>query len=365
MLNLGGLKHVASALGVTQGELVLLLDDIDQDAGKIVRELTVWPINPEKESRDVICPLKRWRFIQHRIYQRLLLPNLSPTKYMHGGVKGRSPATNARAHIGNRFAFVTDVSGFFPSIRLWRVNKVFLEHGCGPEAASVLTRLCTYKFHLAQGLTTSPILANEAFRPVDVDIVRACHAMGLVYTRFVDDITISGKFDLKKSGIESLVRDAVTRHGFAVADEKTDCGRLDRDICITGTRLCGDHINPSRKFMRELSRIMADHASLAANGRFTGPLFVESEVLGKAYYACRLNRGERRNILSQVKKIDWCAAMNNAAQLGLCRLIERVTPRGAPRPNQELPLPLSQGWRHALAAAETGGCQRKQRVRSS
>ena len=46
------------------------------------------------------------------------------------------------------------------------------------------------------------------------------------YTRFVDDITISGKFDLEASGIPAVVEDIIKRHGFRLAAKKTAYGSL-------------------------------------------------------------------------------------------------------------------------------------------
>src|SRR5262249_20589174 len=152
----------------------------------------------------------------------LLLPKLHPTKCSHGGVRRRSPLTNARAHLGNTFAFVADISGFFPAISISRVYEMFCRHACRAEVARMLTRLCTFDYHLAIGLVTSPIIANEIFRPIDERIEHACRRMNLVYTRFMDDITISGKFELSDSGIHASVRNIIERHGFKLADEKTD-----------------------------------------------------------------------------------------------------------------------------------------------
>jgi len=136
------------------------------------------------------------------------------------------------------------------------------------------------------------------------------------------------------------------RRGFRLAAEKTDFGRLGGEICITGVRITDDHINPSAKFMTELDRLITDHASLAAGGPFDGPLLVESELFGKARYACYLNPGRKRSILAKLKEIKWDAVMNNALDQGLCRYRERITERGQPRPSCEEPLALAAGRKY-------------------
>jgi RNA-directed DNA polymerase len=341
VFDLGGLAHLSRVLCVEERLIKEVLDDFDTNPDSLVHELTLWPADPNKKPRDVIAVRGRWRMLQRRLYLKLFLPRMAASAFSHGGVRGRSPATNARAHRGNAYAFVTDVSGFFPSISCGRLNKFFLRQACSYEVARVLTRLCTYDFHLALGLVTSPILANGLFKPIDTCIANVCRKMKLTYTRFVDDITISGKFDLEPSGIRGVVENIVERHGFKlVADpKKTHCGSLDRDITITGVRLKKYHLDAPKKYVQELERLIADHASLAQGGEFTGPLLMESELFGKSHFVCALNPGRRRSILGKLKAIEWDKVMKNAEARSLVRRQNRLQPRGGERPDylEELP----------------------------
>jgi len=339
MFNLGRLENIAESLGLRPSFILGVLDDFETNPTNLVKELTLWRSDPTKKPRDVISLQTPLRLVQNRIYTKLLLPQFRPLRCSHGGVRRRSPTTNARMHVGNTFAYVTDICGFYPAISCSRVNQLFLRQACTYDVARILTRLCTYDFHLALGLITSPILANEIFKPIDRRLVDACRKMGLVYSRFVDDITISGKFDIEDSGVASLVRDVIEQHGFALAKDKTKCGRLKGDIIVTGVRINGDHLDASKEFVLELERLLSDHASLAQDGRFDGPLFLEGELFGKALYACNLNSGRRRSILGKLKTIDWSAIMRNAISRNLCRTRDRLAPRGEPRPASLEPLP--------------------------
>lgn len=359
MLNLGGLDDLARRLDVDRSFLHGVLEDFDLKPASLFKELTLWPADQKKKPRDVICIKKPWRLLQKRIHDRLLLPWLVPSKYSHGGVKKRSTATNARAHLGNTHAFVTDISNFFPSISCSRVNSVFLAQGCTYKVAKALTRLCTHDYHLAVGLVTSPIIANEILRPVDEHIARACRDRGLAYSRYIDDIAISGRYCLRSCGIGDLVQKILARYHFAIAQNKTRHGRLDTPpnnersnmdnerLAITGIELNGDHINPSRDYIRKLERMIADHVSLANDGPFDGPLYMQGEVYGRVYYACTLNSGRRRILLSKLKEINWWKVMDNAVDRNLMRYRNRLTPRGEARPNCSVPLPLSAGAKYA------------------
>lgn len=341
MFNLGRLAHLSQVLFVEERAIKEVLDDFDTNPDSLVHELTLWPADPSKKPRDVIALRGRWRMLQRRLYIKLFLPRMIASLFSHGGVKRRSPVTNARTHIGNTFAFVTDISGFYPTISCGRVNQLFLDQACSYEVARILTRLCTYDFHLALGLVTSPILANELFKPIDRRIADACRKMGLTYSRFVDDITISSKFDLEPSGIRGVVKDIIERHGFRLAadPQKTRFGRLDRDLTITGVRLKKYHLDAPKKYVQEVERLIADHTSLAQDGEFTGPLLMESELFGKSHFVCAMNRGRRRSILGKLKAIKWDKVMNNAVTRELVRRRDRLQRRGNKRPDctEELP----------------------------
>ncbi len=333
MFNFGRIEHLCRKIGVNERDMEETLDDFDTNPDAVIREFTVWPADPAKKSRDVISAYGKFRKIQQRLYHRLFQPRFHANRWSHGSVKARSAVTNARAHIGNTFAYVTDVSGFFPTISCKRVNKFFVDQNCFYTVAGALTRLCTYDFHLALGLITSPILANELFKPIDRRIAHACRKMNLTYTRFVDDIAISGKYDLQTSGIHGVVTNIVERNGFKLAQEKTEWGRLDGDITITGIRTKKHHLDASKAYVAELERIIADHINLAEDNDFTGPLLTEGELFGKCYFVIGLNSGRRRSLLGKLKTIDWKTIYEHAGERGLVRRREKVQRRGEPRPS--------------------------------
>jgi hypothetical protein len=114
-------------------------------------------------------------------------------------------------------------------------------------------------------------------------------------------------------------------------------------VAITGIRIKRRHVDVSRAFARELDRILADHLSLAQNGEFHGPLYLQGEVFGRVYHAVSVNPGRKRHLLGKMRAIDWCEAMNNAVDRDLVRRRERLAPRGADPPDCSVELPLSVG----------------------
>lgn len=174
----------------------------------------------------------------------------------HGFTEGRSPVTNALAHIGWQFTLTMDLQDFFDSVTPKHVQHVTSEC-CFVDGAA------------RQGLPTSPALANLAAAPMDRDI----HALNITgrfgkmfkYTRYADDLAFS--FDLRSVG-EMLMREVpkiIERHGFKLNTEKTHWqnAKAGRRM-ITGAAVDNEVHAP-----RELRRRIRAAAHQLRTGRLT------------------------------------------------------------------------------------------------
>ena len=230
--------------------------------------------------------------------RQVLLPKLPVSEFSHGGVRGRHIKTNVEQHMESTFVFTADISNFYPSISHNRVYRLFAEDfACSPDVARICTKLCTYKHRLALGLITSPILADQVMRPIDARIGGLCRKAGLVYTRYVDDLTISGPFDLEESGFAALVQRILTEHGFKANPLKNCFGRLADGVPITKIRVNRGHLDVRREYLDELERQIADASALATGGEFHGPYFTDAQIWGRVQFVCWINPGRRRTLL--------------------------------------------------------------------
>jgi hypothetical protein len=255
------------------------------------------------------------------------MPKLMPSPYAHGGIKGRHIKTNAEAHCDSAFAFTADVANFYPTVSHNRMYRLFVKRlGCTPDVARILTRLCTYQHHLALGLVTSPFLAEQVLLPIDKRIHAACEAAGLAYTRYVDDLTISGGFNLDESGFKNLISSILSDHGFKM--HKVVCGRLSEGTPITKISLRNGHPDVGRKYLEELDRQLDDANNLANGRHFVGPYYTRNQISGRVRFVCWVNPGRQRALLSKLNSIAWDKAAKEAARLKLVvakkRLVKRL-----------------------------------------
>lgn len=314
MLRIRQVKHLANRLGVS----VKVLEDVTKDPKRwCERLLLLDPAKPEKQ-REVINIQGILRQLQSRMLCKILMPALPISDYSHGGIRGRHIKTNVEPHLESIFVFTTDISNFYPTISHNRVYRLFVEKfQCAPDVARICTRLCTYKYHLALGLITSPILADQIMHQVDIRIAGACKKADLIYTRYVDDLTISGPYNIEKSGFSRLVQQILHDHGFLLNPKKHRFGRLSDGTPITKIRVNRGHFDIRHEYIAELDRQLTDAAHLAECGDFQGPYYTQNQIWGRIQFVCWVNPSRRRILIRKFKAIKWDKVRTEATNRGL------------------------------------------------
>jgi hypothetical protein len=188
MKPLVSVHHLAHLVGLTVAELREMAANVDDHYSR-------WTQVDEKKGkkRSLVAPDSRLKAVQRRILRRILadfpLPDCA-----HGGVTGRSPLTNASQHLGKDYLVNSDIRNFYPSITHHQVAAMFREHfGCGRDTTWLLTRLTTLDGCVPQGAPTSSMIANILLaEPVDQPLVEQADKERVSFTRFVDDVSLSG-----------------------------------------------------------------------------------------------------------------------------------------------------------------------------
>jgi RNA-directed DNA polymerase len=182
------LRLLEAYLGTSRERLQKIGASIDERYHQFAR--------PNKKNRAtfrrITAPEPELKKLQTLLLK--LLAKISVSNGVHGGVRGKSPRTNAHAHLGQRYVVNVDVRNFFPNVRHGNVYRLFRrELGWGRDAARIATRLTTYDGQLPQGAPTSTAIANLLLaQPVDRRVTEHADKLGAVSTRFVDDLTFSG-----------------------------------------------------------------------------------------------------------------------------------------------------------------------------
>lgn len=261
-----------------------------------------------------------------------LLDHVPPHEAAFGYVGRRNVVCHAQMHTGQPVVLRFDLTDFFASVRASRVHALFTTLGYGPGPAGALTALCTTSTpepvlrrlhqdgglpwgrlqrlrdaHLPQGAPTSAALANLCAFGLDVRLEGLACGCGARYSRYADDLVLSGGRGLgqARERIEARVAQIVRDEGFELNHRKTRCMPNTRR-----QRLCGvvvnERTNVSREDFDTLKAILhrcALHGPSQEN-RERHPHWQE-HLRGRLSWAKQLNpcRGERLERLWQA--IDW------------------------------------------------------------
>ncbi|MBB3205106.1 retron-type reverse transcriptase [Rhodopirellula rubra] len=151
----------------------------------------MFEIRKRKKKRRIQAPRVAIKIIQkwfgHYFSRGIELP-----PYVVGFVPGRSSLDAAKLHCKKDWIFSTDIADFFQTTADSDVVDSLMHYGYTFPAAELITDLSCLGGSLAQGSPSSPVLANIAMRNVDEAISKLVNNYGATYTRYADDIVISG-----------------------------------------------------------------------------------------------------------------------------------------------------------------------------
>jgi RNA-directed DNA polymerase len=222
--------------------------------------------------RTLLVPRGKLRLLQDKIKRHILdkFPNL---ECVHGGVRRRSVVSNALPHIDKPVVFSVDLKDFFPHVSPDRVFRIFLGLGFAEECAKLLMKATTWEYQLPQGAPTSTSLANLSLIRADYRLQRFACKYNFDYTRFVDDLTLSGGSRLLN--FRKLIPRIIESEGFSVKPEKTSTmHRGERQVV---TRLVVNaKLNMPREWRREVRTQV--FAELSGEGNGSSMLSIRGRV---------------------------------------------------------------------------------------
>ena len=255
-------RDVARVLNISYGKMIYHL--YKSPLENKYREFSV----PKKSGGErVICaPNGVIKSLQRRLADLLyVIHDRKPSA--HGCIPKRGIRTNAEKHARSRYVINFDIKDFFPSINFGRVRGIFMAHPLSfpEEVATVLAHICCFNGVLPQGAPTSPVVANMIARRMDREMQELSKKNGFMYSRYVDDITLSTKKKivpedlLEKKGnvwvVGSSVVDVVEGNGFSINEKKTRIsGRWERQE-VTGLTV-NRFPNVRRSFVRQVRAML-------------------------------------------------------------------------------------------------------------
>ncbi len=196
---IGSIKTLARILECSEEKLVEISETADKHYRIVEKKL-----KSNGGTRTIVDALPILKNLQDLINKRIL-SQVDYPRYLQGGIydpeSTRSYIADARIHVGCKVLISQDIKDFFPSVKYDLVLKIWMIlFKFPPDVSRLLTKLTTKNGELPQGAITSPALANLVFFDTEGEVVGKLEEMGLVYSRYVDDISVSSKKKLTRTG---------------------------------------------------------------------------------------------------------------------------------------------------------------------
>lgn len=278
---------------------------------------------PKRDGvRLLEIPKPRMRELQRTVLHRVL-DAVPPHPAAHGFRRGRSGTTFAAPHSGVAVVLRIDLRDFFPRVTVARVRAVFATIGYPPPVAAALADLCTTSTpiaalagihpstagllrsrHLPQGSPTSPALSNLVLRNVDRRISGYAANRGLVYTRYADDLALSGdRMAIERT--QWVVSRIVADEGFPHHPAKVRVMRSHQRQQLAGL-VTNAHPQASRGDYDLLRALLhnAINTGAAAQNRRGHPEF-RAHIYGRIAWIGATNSTRRNALLELAGQVRW------------------------------------------------------------
>lgn len=192
--------------------------------------------------RNLAYPVGPLRVIHEKL--KFQLNKIKQPDYLFSPRKGKGQRDNAEHHIGNRQYLSLDLRQFYPSTtRMMVKNWLQQDLGMYEDVAGLLAILATVDEVVSFGSPLTPVLVSLVHRKMFDEIAAECDRHGLIYSVWVDDLTISGEFVEGK--LLTAIRKIVAKHGLQSHKVTYRCGN--RPVFITGIGVVGSHLVAPQK----------------------------------------------------------------------------------------------------------------------
>jgi RNA-directed DNA polymerase len=267
-------------------------------------------------SRSISSPEPVLMDVQRWILERILVASpIHPSSFAYQ--QGKSIVKCAEAHRGARWLVKLDIHDFFHSISEKRAFAVFNQLGYPRLLSFELARICTravptrwhhwptfgrdgppYPTHpegqLPQGAPTSGMLANAVMFDLDAKIDALARSLGLVYTRYSDDLVFSSADDFSRRRGVALAHQV----GVILQSRDLDLHRTKMRIVPPGSR----HI--------VLGLLLAE-GEVRLLPEFKRRLEVHIRGVRKFGIPAHAHHRKFESVLSMINHIDGCIAFAN------------------------------------------------------
>ena len=202
--------------------------------------------------RTISAPTGNLKLLLESLYTTLTTNcfTVLPHDCAYAYTKGRDAYQALQRHTTSEWFLKLDIKDFFPScnktLLMSKIPQVFpfnLIQVLIPEHFEKMIDYCLLNDQLPQGTNMSPMLTNTLMVEFDVKFSAFCDKHNLIYTRYADDMLISGQEKFNFIYIQNVAVAMLKELGynFTIKKEKTRFGSIKGSNWNLGLMLNKDH----------------------------------------------------------------------------------------------------------------------------
>lgn len=172
----------------------------------------------ESHGRRIVQPSDRFKRLLHFLVKNIFDYASVAETVVFSYRKGVNIRDAVLPHANNRYFYQTDLANFFGSITK-NLVKSALTTRLGDVPISDLQNfiplildLVTYEDNLPLGFPTSPTISNICLYDFDTELATRCDQMSISYTRYADDIILSGNDEAALKQLAVTVENLLKEH---------------------------------------------------------------------------------------------------------------------------------------------------------
>ncbi len=227
-------------------------------------------------ERNIFEPLPALKEIQYWLLDNLF-SCAKTSRAARAYKKGFSVKGNALVHRGQRYLIKLDFKNFFESISSFQIFNFLYHVGYSEQICGILVGLVTYDGGLPQGAPTSPMLSNIVMFEFDERMLKWCKEHNLRYTRYADDISISGNA-IEFSEVIRTVRKQAHDFGCVLNETKTKVMTPGKRKVVTGLTV-NDRVTAPRAYRRKIRQEIYYIKSVGLEGHLNNANIIKRNYL--------------------------------------------------------------------------------------
>lgn len=268
--------------------------------------------NKSHKKRSINTPLPTLTIIQRWIKENILT-EVEVSKYAKAYLPSLSIKDNARFHLNQKRVLKLDIHDFFGHISQKKVFLIFKELGYNNYVSYCLSSLVTLDNNsLPQGAVTSPIISNLVMRDFDDWMGELANKNHLKYTRYADDITISGDFNnITISDLQKKIIGKLKGNGFTLNWKKVRSIGQNKQQLVTGITV-NRRMNVKRSIRRNIrleTYYYLKNPNYHLRKKFHHPISSVDEIkyigylVGKINFIIFINKNNKTSFIEQKKQL--------------------------------------------------------------